>query len=295
MSIPPGGEPPNHPDRSGWPDGFSYPSYPAPSGVPGLALPGGEEFGSPDPLVATDFGGWVSRIIAAIGRSWRPLLLVQVGVALVTALFSVVLGMGGPGSFAVTFTVIAVGLVINLVAMAFAQGASVYVVIRDAAGRPAAAAEITQSVAPRVPALIGWSMLGWILTCIGFFLFFLPGIYLGAVFLAALYGVVMVERAGIGRCFELVHQRFWRTAGRMSLLGAVALTYTIVMIIVLGLVPGGPETVVFSFLSELLMVPLMMVVAAATVVTYAELRGHEHHGLRTTQLADELEQARQTR
>jgi hypothetical protein len=43
------------------------------------------------------------------------------------------------------------------------------------------------------------------------------------------------------------------------------------------------------------MVPLMMVLAAAAVVTYTELRGHEHHGLRAAQLADELEQARPIR
>jgi hypothetical protein len=58
-------------------------------------------------------------------------------------------------------------------------------------------------------------------------------------------------------------------------------------------VPGGAETVVFSFLNQLLMAPLMMVLAAAAVVTYAELRGHEHHRLRAAQLADELEAARQ--
>jgi len=74
-----------------------------------------------------------------------------------------------------------------------------------------------------------------------------------------------------------------------------ALVYTSVMIMVLAQVPGGPETVVFSFVSQLLMVPLMMVLAAAAVVTYAELRAHEHHGLRATQLADELEQARPIR
>lgn len=293
MTIPPGGEPPDDPGRSGQPDGFSYPSYPAPSGAPGLALPWGDELGPPDPLVATDFGGWVNRIIAVVGRSWRPLLLVQGGTALGTALFSVVIGMGGPGSFAVADAVIAVGLVVNLAAMAVAQGASVYVVIRDAAGRPATPGEVAHFVAPRAPALIGWTMLSWLLTGIGAFLLFLPGLYLGVVFFAALYGVVMVERKGIGRCFELVQQRFWRTAGRMLLLGVFALTYTIVMIMVLGLVPGGAETVVFSFLNQLLMAPLMMVLAAAAVVTYAELRGHEHHGLRAAQLADELEAARQ--
>ncbi|HTF50029.1 MAG TPA: hypothetical protein VK735_21505 [Pseudonocardia sp.] len=293
MSIPPGGEPPNDPGRSGQPDGFSYPSYPAPSGAPGLALPGGDEFGPTDPLVATDFGGWVSRIIAAVGRSWRPLLLVQGGTALGIALFSVVLGMGGPGSFAVADAVIAVGLVVNLAAMAIAQGASVYVVIRDAAGRPATAGEVAHGAASRAPALIGWTMLSWLLTSMGAFLLFLPGLYLGVVLFAALYGVVMVERKGIGRCFELVHQRFWRTAGQMLLLGVFAVTYTIGMIMVLGLVPGGAESVVFSFLNQLLMVPLMMVLAAAAVVNYAELRGHEHQGLRTTQLADELEPARQ--
>jgi len=191
--------------------------------------------------------------------------------------------------------VIAVGLVVNLAAMAVAQGASVYVVIRDAAGRPAAAGEVAHFVAPRVPALIGWTMLSWLLTGMGAFLLFVPAVYLGVVFFAALYGVVMVERKGIGRCFELVHQRFWRTVGRMLLLLVFALTYTVVVIMVLGVVPGGPETVVFSFLNQLLLAPLMMVLAAAAVVTYAELRGHEHRGLRATQLADELEAARQIR
>lgn len=295
MTISPGGEPPNDPVRSGRPDGFSYPSYPVPSGAPGLALPGGDEFGPRDPLVATNFGGWAKRIVAAIGRSWRPLLLVQGGAALVAALFAVVLGMGGPGSFAVVVAVVAVGLVINLAATAFAQGASVYVVIRDAAGRPATVGEIAQFVGPRVPALIGWTLLSWLLIGIGAVLLFLPGLYLGVVLFAALYGVVVAEREGIGRCFELVHQRFWRTAGRMLLLGVFALAYTLVMIMVLALVPGGPETVVFSFVSQLLMVPLMMVLAAAAVVTYTELRGHEHHGLRAAQLADELEQARPIR
>lgn len=271
-------------------------AYPAPAGGP---LPTGT---SPDPLVPFSFGDWVSKIIGTVQRSWKPLAIIQVAVFVPVAILSAVLtlvGLQGVDStgrsaapdLGALYAVSGVGLLLLLVAVvlgSLGQAASVFVVVRDAARRPYTSQQTIAFARSRALPVIGWSLLAGLLVTVGFVLLIIPGIYLATVFGGALLGVVVVERAGIGRSFALVNPRFFPVLGRLVLLLLVALVY--------GLVTGLLATpvsilspVLGQLVSNLLALPIAVVSAAAIVVTYAENRFHEHNPVHTPVLADEID------
>jgi hypothetical protein len=243
-----------------------------------------------DPLVPPDLRGWIERVIAVVRRSLVPLLIIQLGVAAVSALVSFTLGPTlaapeDPNSF--DSTLVLLGVMIAIAVSVFAQGASVYVAIQDAAGREATAGEALRFATMRAPALIGWGLAAGLLTLFGFLMLIVPGLYLAIVFGAALAGVVTVERAGIARCFELVNARFWPTLGRMALAVAGGGAYTIVAGFVVSAL-SSPGSFNEAVLRAVVDVPLGMVFVGVAVVTYAELRFHERGEVFTATLAAEL-------
>ncbi|GAA2521944.1 hypothetical protein [Winogradskya humida] len=77
------------------------------------------------------------------------------------------------------------------------------------------------SATRRLPALVGWSILAFVLGVVAFGLCFLPVIYVGAV-LTVLPVVVLVERTNaIGRCFTLFHADFGVAISRVSTIGGL--------------------------------------------------------------------------
>ena len=311
----PGGYPPGQ-QLSGYPPGYPQGSYPPPGypqgGYQGFpAYPDGGIPTAPpgDPLVPGDFSNWFQKIIGVVQRSWRQLGIIQLVIAVVTAIYSAVLysviaplmaysaelstGQEVPppaglestmGSF---FLVVLGGMVLLGVFSALLYPASMFLVIRDAAGRPASLADAVRFGGGRMPAALGWGILAVVMIVVGTLVFFLPGLYLSIVIGPTLLGVIVVERGNIGRCFTLVHPRFWPTTGRLVILWLIyAFYYFVVQAAATAI--GGPLTVTTGILQALLAVPINVFVVGALVVTYAELRFREHPGVTTQALDAEM-------
>lgn len=252
-------------------------------------------------------------MIGVVRRSWLPLLIIQLCAAVVGALVTYTLfpqlsvapdgSLRGPGGVPLVPVPgepggldsgdqlrLLIGLAISLAVMVFAHATSVYVVIRDAAGRPVATDAALRFAGLRAPAMVGWYVIALVLTGIGVFLLFVPGIFLAIVFSATLIGVVTVERGTLARCFVLVARRFLPTAGRMLLTLLARIVYTYVATFVVGAL-SQPNSFNEALLSGLALVPVGMVTIGVVVVTYAELRFHENPTVRTSTLADDLDRS----
>jgi len=142
--------------------------------------------------------------------------------------------------------------------------------------------------AGRALPLLGWGLLAALMVAAGFVLLFLPGLYLLVVFGAALAGVVVIERQGIGRTFALVNRRFWPTAGRLLLALLAAVVYDGIAGFVAGAL-STPGTVVHMLLTAVLTLPVTLASVGVAVVTYAELRHHENPSVTSGTLAAEME------
>jgi hypothetical protein len=248
-----------------------------------------------DPLVPPDLRGWLDRVAGVLRRSLVPLVIIQLGVAGVGAALSYLYGavlvdparVATPGSPA--GLLLFLGLLFALAVGVFAQGASFYLAVRDAAGGPeVTVAEALRFAARRASTLVGWGLAAAMLTFFGLMMLIVPGIYFGIVFGAALVGVVLAERAGPARCFQLVNRRLWPTVGRMLIAGLVGALYEVVASFVVSALstPGSVEGVVVSALCS---VPLGVAAVGVAVVTYAELRFHENGAVFTSTLAAELD------
>jgi hypothetical protein len=278
--------------------GDQYPGQYA-SGSPYGQFPG-SGIGVDDPLVPHSFAEWFSKIIGVVSRSWQPLVVIQLVAALPGLLIGgIAQGLMAPdastysspeaaGLAAGASLGVLIAVLISVVFALFAQGASVFIAVRDAVGRPAKAGEALSFAAGRALPLFGWGLLAALMLVVGFLLLVLPGLYLAIVFGAALTGVVVIERQGIGRTFALVNRRFWPTAGRLVVVGLIALVYNLVVTFVIGAL-AGPGTFVATLLSAVLTLPVSLVSVGVAIVTYAELRNHENPAVGSPALAAQME------
>ncbi|MEQ3549810.1 hypothetical protein WIS52_04955 [Pseudonocardia nematodicida] len=260
-----------------------------------------------DPLVSGGFSDWLGKSIAVVRRSLVPLVVIQLCVFVPVA---VVVGLlGGLGAFedaealaprfGFEYSLATESAGVRLASIVFGAlglAASVFVVVRDAAGRAWSPGDVLGFAGRRFLPLIGWIVLSAILTVIGFLALVLPGIYLTVVFAGALTGAVVVERAGIGRAFALVNPRFFGVLGRLLALFLLSAAYSVVATLVgsvpaLGAVPGDPALIVSQLLINLLLIPLTVFALAAAVVLYGELRARLEPGAGTTTFADELDRS----
>lgn len=300
MSIPP----PTGPDRddSGW---RFEPRRGYPEGTEGGAVP------LSDPLIPADLRGWFDRAVGVVRRSLIPLLAIQLGVAAVVGLISYLAlaglptptgdgagllglppagGAAGPAAQPDPFgdPTALVGLLIMLCVTALGQCASVYVALKDAAGRPTSAEQALHFAIRRAPALIGWEFVAGLLMLCGLAMLFAPGLYLAVVFGAALVGVVVVERGTLVRCLQLVNARLWPTVGRMALVGVAVGIYGFLADFAVGAL-SSPGTFNAAMLQALISVPLGVAAVGVLLVTYGELRFHADTRVVTATLADELD------
>ncbi|MDT7611983.1 MAG: hypothetical protein QOG96_6486 [Pseudonocardiales bacterium] len=321
------------PPQPGYPQqGYPQPGYPQPGFAPGFApYPGHGQGQRPpveDPLVPVDLGGWFKRVFGVLRRSFGRVLLLQGVVLLAAGVIELVtvqnvisnlagsvsaLGEAGAldqtgdpsqlspaivGAFASLFSpVTVIAWLAFMVIAVFAQAASWYVVVGDAAGERTSISAALRLSARRVLPLLGWGLLANLIAAAGFVLLVVPGIYLMIVFGSTLVGVVVVERRGIGRCFALLKGRFWATTGRLLLAGVILGGYSVIVSIVVtpvvvGLASNGIDLttgIVMAMLVNLVLsIPAGVAMVAVVVVTYAELRGHERPGVSTPTLAAEL-------
>lgn len=249
-----------------------------------------------------DLSGWFERAVGIVRRSFGPLLVLQIPLTIISAVFAYVVNAAvsdlnrsvatNPravdlGAVGTLLGIEFVGLAVLLVVGAFTTGATVFLAIKHAYGDPVTPATALRFAAGRALALIGWSLLVGLLIGVGTLLLIVPGIYLAIVFVASVSGVVVVERGGIGRCFALVNARFWPTAGRVLVLVGISVIYYVLV----GLLASafGAGSVTATIVQAVLGLPLGVFTVAATVVTYAELRFRERPGVLTWTLAAELD------
>jgi hypothetical protein len=199
------------------------------------------------------------------------------------------------------------------------QACAHYLVLRRANGQPTSLVEALQLTKPRILPFLGQSILAALILVVGALTppilgtFFLPDgtkiignivaiaviLCLNTIFWATFGGVVLIERAGIARCFRLVRPRFWATLGRMLLVALIygAFAWLLVMVIWVASEPTDGNlsalgAVVAFTINLVLCVPLMVLQVAISIVSYAELRFHEEPTTTTRTLLAEMTRPR---
>ncbi|GAA5127143.1 hypothetical protein [Pseudonocardia adelaidensis] len=303
------------------PDGLGPGGFPLPPNRPPDGDPPYPDQPPGDPLVPTDLNGWFGRWIRVFRRSfWRLSLITLIVGAVLAAVAGAAAGaafllpgpwstggVAGPPDTATALVMsgaFLIAFLIGYTVFTWGQGASLYVAVMDAAGRHAGVGEALRWGARRALPLAAWYLVGAVAVMIGILLLILPGLYLAVVLNASLVCAVVIERDGPGRCFELIRHRFWATLGRLVLGWLVIQAYEVVLPFVLispfvgafALSPpdssGAVGTIVIFLLSVVavaaMVLPVVVAGHAMTIVTYAELRGHENRGITTDRIADEL-------
>ena len=276
--------------------------YPGQYGAAYGQYPGGAPAGADDPLVSRSFAEWFAKIFGVVARSWQPLVIIQ----LVAALPGLVLGGLAEGlmapdptsysspeaaGLAAGATVgVLIAVLISVVFALFAQGASVFVAVRDAVGRPAKAGEALSFAAGRALPLLGWGLLAGLMLVIGFLLLVLPGLYL----------VDRLRRdADRGRRHRAAGDRADVRPGQPAGSGRRAGRLVVVGLDRAGLQPrssrsssrplAGAGTFVATLLSAVLTLPISLLSVGVAVVTYAELRNRENPAVGSPALAAQME------
>jgi hypothetical protein len=248
---PTGDDPDQQPPPAVAPPGPPYPGY-----YPGFAWPPADpRFDPADPLVSADFASWWRRSFAIVRRGWRPLALVQVVTAvpalalLIPAQLYVDLAsrdlaaqaagesMAGLGGFLAASGVSVLAILVASLVYAFGTLAGVRLVVDVALGREARAGRAMRHVLRRLPALIGWSLLGALLAVVAVLACFVPVLYVGAV-LTLLPVVVLFEPGGgISRCFQLFNTDLGAAVGRVATIAALGLGTSVVFTVLSVVVP----------------------------------------------------------
>nr|BFE73938.1 hypothetical protein GCM10020092_072390 [Actinoplanes digitatis] len=189
--------------------------------------------------------------------------------------------------------VVAYGLAGILVALiyAIASFAAVRLVVTIATGAEARAGQAVRAVLPRLPALIGWSLLAGLIVVAGLCACVVPGVYFGAVFIM-LPAVVLFERGEpLTRCFRRFNHSFGaavaRTATIIGLLIGISMVFALlsglVTLLALGSVFADPavfastgavvtDAVLGSILEMTASLISGVVLTPLIVATYADLR-----------------------
>jgi hypothetical protein len=289
----PGGQYPagQYPPPPQYPAGQYPPQYPG-GQYPQGSYPGASPYAAADPLVATSFSDWWTKVIGVLTRSWQPLLIIQLATVVPGMLLAAIItAAAGTDSTVVSVGAAIVGLLgalILFVVALLAQGASVYVVGKQASGQDVGAGPALTFAAGRALPLLGWGLLAGLLVILGLVVLVVPGLYLIVVFAASLTGVIMFERAGIGRTFALVNPAFGQTLGRLLTFMLAAVVYSAIAgAIVSALV--GPTGFVADLLRNILSLPVTLASVGVAVVTYATLRNRENPAITTPALAAELD------
>lgn len=278
---PPSAQPPPRPYASEPEREYAAPPPPRPQ------RPAGAPEG--DPLVPRDFGSWAGRISDTFGRSWWPLFALSLVSAAPLALSGHYTGKladriddasGSDGQFTASELrsidldglagPLLLSALLTLVVAILVQTTSVWFVVRQAAGEALDLNGALRFGLRRGLPFIGWGLVAGVLLVVGFTLFLIPGLYLLVIFLPTLTGVVLIERKGIGRCFSLVQGRFMATLGRTLLFGLIVLLYMQAVASLSQTIFDG--STIGYVVEAVVQAPAMVMTAAFSVISYAELR-----------------------
>ncbi|HEY1095296.1 MAG TPA: hypothetical protein VGE61_11390 [Glycomyces sp.] len=270
------------------------------SGRPGE--PSGR-FSGGDPLVTDTFEGWWHASMDVVQRSWRTVGLVL--------LIGVVLPRWVLGAFNTTVRApdidmdrtdwgtivreyspgVAVGVIgaILTLAVLYVSGSAVLAAVRTAAAEAAggflALGEAFGFGFKRGGRFFLWLLLAWITIAVGLVLCVLPGLWaIFALSLMAPAAVFEARKSPYARSIQLTHSAFWPALGRIVIVVLVAIAANLIISLV-GLLLAGVWHAVFAswlatvltVLTEAIMALLLLVpmiwILAASLCTYAWLRG----------------------
>jgi hypothetical protein len=211
----------------------------------------------------------IGRVVSQVFEIYRD----QAGVLLPAALVVfVVEGLISGILVAISFALILVALIVQIVATTLYQGMVVQVVADVQDGRrDASVGDILNSVTGAVLPLIGAGLLAGLGIAIGFILLIIPGLFLLTIW-SVVAPVVVLERPGVvaalGRSRELVRGNGWQVFGTIILFFLI-LVVAGAIIGAIGAAAGDAGRVVADIVSSVLFAPL---VALAASVLYFNLR-----------------------
>lgn len=260
-------------------------------------------FSGGDPLVTDTFEDWWHASMDVVQRSWRTVgLILLIGVVLprwilgafnnnvrapkrdvAVADWDTWVREYSPG--------LAVGIVGGILALAalFVAGSAALAAVRTAAAEAAggflALGEAFSFGFKRGGKFFLWLLLAWLTVSVGLVLCVLPGLWaIFALSLMAPAAVFEARRSPYARSIQLTHSTFWPALGRIIIVVLVAIAANLIIALV-GLLLAGVWhalftpwlAAVFTVLTEAIMALLLLVpmiwILAASLCTYAWLRG----------------------
>ncbi|MCC3763515.1 hypothetical protein K3N28_10555 [Glycomyces sp. TRM65418] len=260
-------------------------------------------FNGGDPLVTDTFEGWWHASMDVVQRSWRTVgLILLIGVVLprwILGAFNnnvrapesdvVVTDWGAwvreysPGAAAGV-----IGAILTL-AVLYVAGSAALAAVRTAAAEAAggflALGEAFSFGFKRGRRFFLWLLLAWLTVSVGLVLCVLPGLWaIFALSLMAPAAVFEARRSPYARSIRLTHSAFWPALGRIVIVVLVAVAANVVIALA-GLLLAGVWHALFApwlaavltvlteaIMSLLLLVPMIWILAAS-LCTYAWLRG----------------------
>jgi hypothetical protein len=270
------------------------------SGRPGE--PSGR-FSGGDPLVTDTFEGWWHASMDVVQRSWRTVgLVLLIGVVLPRWIlgafnntvrtpdidmdqndWATIVREYSPG--------VAVGIIgaILTLAVLYVSGSAVLAAVRTAAAEAAggflALGEAFDFGFKRGGRFFLWLLLAWVTIAVGLVLCVLPGLWaIFALSLMAPAAVFEARKSPYARSIQLTHSAFWPALGRIVIVVLVAVAANLIISVV-GLLLAGVWHAIFAswlatvltVLTEAIMALLLLVpmiwILAASLCTYAWLRG----------------------
>ncbi|THV29989.1 hypothetical protein [Glycomyces paridis] len=270
---------------------------------PGAGEPSGR-FSGGDPLVTDTFEGWWHASLDVVQRSWRSVgLVLLIGVVLprwvlgafnnnartthkevvVTEDWGAWVREYSPG--------IAVGIIGAVLGLAvlYVSGSAVLGAVRTAAAEAAGGflslGEAFKFGFGRGGRFFLWLLLAWVTVVVGLVLCVLPGLWaIFALSLMAPAAVFEARRSPYARSIQLTNSAFWPALGRIVIVVLVAVAANLVISLVGLLLAGiwhgifapwlaGVLTVLTEAVMALLLLVPMIWVLAASLCTYAWLRG----------------------
>ncbi|MEU6857813.1 hypothetical protein AB0B28_02885 [Glycomyces sp. NPDC046736] len=270
---------------------------------PGQAGEPSGRFSGGDPLVTGDFESWWHATLDVVQRSWRTVgLILLIGVVLprwILGAFNsnvrdteVKVDVTDFGAvvreYAPSAIVGFIGVILSLAVLYVAGSAAlaaVRVATAEAAGGFLSLGEAFRFGFRRGGKFFLWLLLAWVTIGVGLVLCVLPGLWaIFALSLMAPAAVFEARRSPYARSIQLTHSAFWPALGRLIIVVLVAIAANIIINMV-GLLLAGVWhglfapwlaavlTIITEAIMALLLLAPMIWILAASLCTYAWLRG----------------------
>ncbi|KHD78871.1 hypothetical protein MB27_01810 [Actinoplanes utahensis] len=191
-----------------------------------------------DPLVSPNYEGWWRRSVTLAARIWKPSLVLHAILVLPTLALTVpadayftaenerlqataVRGATTAGFAPLVelfqaYLVLLAALLASALVSAIATAIAVRLVVLAATGQPVSLRAAAGYGLRRTHAVLGWGLLGGLLTGASVLLCVLPVFYVAAVLTVLTVVVTLEPGSGIGRCFAIFHADFGTSVARVA-------------------------------------------------------------------------------